>query len=179
MWHRFAIHASLLLLAACASNFLVSASHALDLEPRELAKRFTTQTDRRLLDIGINGDVAQRLSIPNSFPIRFEYYYDSVQGQIRLTTDPVGQNDFSMDIGTITKFNVYSYGSDIMIPATARFLLDADRTMICTFVWVVKMRLTYNVILGMANLDLYLNTTKNGQTAITSGEFSWTFLETK
>lgn len=179
MWHRFALHASLLLLAACASNFLVSASHALDLESRELAKRFTTYMDRRLLDIGINDDVAKRLSIPNSFPIRFEYHYDSVQDQISLTTDPVGQRDFSMDIETITKFNVYSDGSDIMIPATVKFPLDADRTMIFTFVWVVKMRLTYNVILGMANLDLYLNTTNNGQTAVKSGEYSWTFNETK
>ena len=67
----------------------------------------------------------------------------------------------------------------MMIPATARAPIDADRTMIVTFVWVVKMRLTYNVILGMPNLDLYLNTTNNGQTAITSGQFSWTFTETK
>ena len=101
LWHRFAIHAVFPLLAACASNFLVLATPALDLElrapakdtcpeswplkdimgvhqPRELAKRFMTKTDRRVLDIGINKDVADRLSMNSSFPYWFEYYYDFV-----------------------------------------------------------------------------------------------------
>jgi len=172
---RFAIHAALLLLAACVSIFPASASPALDLEPREFAKRWTTITDRRLLNVGINTDVVQRLSIPSSFPFRFEYYYDTVQGQVRLTTDPVGQRDFSMELGNTLTFSVTSDEVDVLISAVTRSAIDADRTLICTFVWATRMGMDYSNIVGMANVDLLINTTTNDQTQIKPGEFSWTF----
>ena len=133
-------------------------------------------TDRRLLNVGINDDVAQRLSIPNSFPFRFEYYYDAA---VHLTTDPVGQQDFSMELGPTIVFAVTSSEADMMIPAVARYALDKDRTMICTFVWVVKMGTDFVTILGMPIIDLFINTTSNDQTEIKPGEYSWTFDTTK
>ena len=136
-----------------------------------------TKTDRRVLDVGINQDVADRLSIDSSFPYRFEYYYDSVQDQVRSTIDVVGQAEFTLDVGPIVKFSDYKDGNDIMIHAEAKSVLDGERTLIVTFVWVARMRIDWNFVIGMANIDLLLNTT-NGQTEIKAGEFSWTFAET-
>ena len=146
-------------------------------QPRELAKRYNTKTDRRLLNIGINKDVSDRLAIPTSFPIRFEYYYDSFQNKVLHTIDVVGQANFLMDIGETVKFNDLGNGRDIMIPAVAKSVIDADRTMVVNFVWVVRMRIEDNFMVGMANIDLYINATK-GQTEIKPAEFSWTFDET-
>ena len=201
MWHRLAIHTVFLLLAACASNFLVLASPALDLEPRalardpgseyrlpkdimgvhqprELAKRVVTMTDRRLLNVGINQDVATKLSIPSSFPYRFEYYYDSVRDRVHYDIDVVGQATFTLDIGPVVSFGAYPDGKDFILPAVAKSVLDADRTLIVTFVWGVRMRVDSIKIAGMVEIDLLLNTTK-GQTEIKAGEYSWTFEPTK
>ena len=114
------------------------------------------------------------MSIPNSYPFRFEFYYESLQDTVFATVDVVGQATFTLEIGAIVKFNYFSDGRDIMIPATAKSVIDVDRTLICTFIWVERMRVDSNYIVGMAKVDLLLNGT-TGASEIKAGEFSWTF----
>ena len=64
-----------------------------------------------------------------------------------------------------------------MIPATANPILDVDRTLIVTLVWVVRMRIEWNFVIGMANIERLLNATKD-QTEIKPRELSWPFCET-
>ena len=44
-----------------------------------------------------------------------------------------------------------------MIPATANPILNVDRTLIVTLVWVVRMGIEWNFVIGMANIERLLN----------------------
>ena len=193
------MRAAVLLLVACASNFLVSASPTPVLDrpapagvrldprgephhspeavgvdqhhqPRELAKRFITSTDRRMLVITINAAVATAMGLANTYSFGFDYHFDFAQNRLNFNHDRM----FSMrtDRPPI-KANVYSNGCDLAIPLTV--VGGAAPVMVVrNFVWGALLRADWTAVVGMGRMVVSAVTSR-GTRWLQPDQFQWSF----
>ena len=174
------MQAAILLLVACACNFLVWASptavieraapagvpqypreephHLLETsrvghtrQPRDLGKRWITQSDRRSLVIAISQAVATSLGIANTYNFVFEYHYDSGLNQIVYEYT---QNQFLMRWPLPLVVQTFDNGVDITIPAIVTAAASAADSLLCTFIWGARMRTDWFQIVGMGLFEL-------------------------
>ena len=196
------MHAALLLLlVACTSNLFASASPTPDMkprtptreqlhslsgsghsvvavrggqahQPRELAKRYITQTDRRVLRIAIDAAVAAAWQIATTYVIDFDYYYNSATRSIENSYN--GDNGRTMELPGPQVVNQFVNGVDIAIPAFVGFAAGPAARLVARFAWGARLRTDSNVVAGMALMELEV-VTLQGIHRIAPGLYSWTF----
>ena len=198
------MHAALLLfLVACTSNLFASASPTPEMEPRtptgeqlhslsgsghsvvavrggqahqprELAKRYITQTDRRVLRIAIDAAVAAAWEIATTYVMDFEYYFDSETRIIEHTYN--ARNGRTMELPGPQVVQQFANGIDVAIPAMAGFVAGAGARLLATFAWGARLRTDSNVVAGMALMELEV-VTLQGIHRIAPGLYSWSFYQ--
>ena len=196
---RFAMHTALLLLflVAFTSNLLASASptppglrleqlHSLSgsghsvvairggqaHQPRELAKRYITQTDRRVMRIAINTALAASLEIAATYAMQFEYHFESEGRIIHNAYDT--SNGVTMTLADSLIVNQFNNGVDIAIPAMVSFISSAGTRLLAILAWGARMRTDSHVVVGIALMELEI-VTLQGIHRLGPGLYSWTF----
>ena len=178
------MHAAILLLVACACNFLVWASptavkepavpagvqqypredsdHSLETswvghahQPRELGKRWSTQVDRRVLEIVLTEAFATAFRIARTYTFHFEYHYDSASDQLVYYYD---HSQFSMRWPAPLLVGSFDNGCDLAVPAIVTAAASSLDTIVCTLIWGAKLRTDWTFITGMALFEMSLVT---------------------
>ena len=202
---RSAMHAALflLLLVACTSNILASASPTPVIEPRalteeqlhplsgsgrsaaavrgrqvhqprELTKRYITQTDHRVLRIAIDTALAAALGIAETYVMQFQYRYDSSVNAIQHAYE--NSNGVTMNWPAPLIVNDFDNGVDVAIPAMITAIAGTGSRLLATFAWGARLRTDVNIVVGMALMQLEI-VTLQGINLIAPGMYSWTFNE--
>ena len=196
------MRAAILLLVACASNFLVWASPTAVMEPKAqersqkhpwkesllsletawagdnhpphgLSKRWTTLPDRRILVITIAQAVASSLQIATTYTIPFQYYYDSGINQVVYDYDHNAQ--FTMSWPAPLVVGQPPNGRDLAVPAIIVATASSVCSIVCTLIWGVKMRSDWNLVIGMGLFELGLITQAGHTVRIDPFMYSWRF----
>ena len=194
------MRAAILLLVACASNFLVWASPTALMEPRAqlgsqkhpreeslhlletswagdghpphgLSKRWITATDRRILVITISEAVARSLQIAASYTFPFQYHYDSELNQIVYDYD---SSQFLMRWPAAMVVGQPPNGRDLAVPAIVVAATGAS-SIICTLVWGARMRADWTLVIGMGLFELGHITQAGHTVRIDPFMYSWRF----
>ena len=174
------MRAAILLLVACASSFLVWASPTAVMEPEaqvgsqqdpweeshhlvetawvghdhpphELAKRWITLADRRVLTIILAETVATSLEIAREYTFPFQYHYDSESNQVVYDYD---QTRFGMRWPSALVVGATNIGRDLAVPAIIHAAASAVDFLLCTLVWGAKLRTDSNTIVGIGLFEL-------------------------
>ena len=141
-------------------------------QPRELAKRYLTQFDRRAMTIAIDAAVAAALGIAGTYTMRFEYRFDSDRHVVQNFFD--SSNGATMTFAASVIAEEYDNGVDIAIPAMVGFVASAGARLLATFAWGARLRTDVSVVAGMALVELEI-VTLQGINRIAPGVYSWTF----
>ena len=195
------MHAAILLLVACASNFLVWASPAAVMEPRapvgsqqhpreeshhsletvrvghdhpphELSKRWVTATERRVLTISIGPAWAAALQIAATYTFPFQYFLDSDLNAIVYNHD---NTQFTMSWPPSLTIEVFPTGRDIVIPAIITAVASPVSSIVCTLIWGTRMRTDWNFLIGMGLFELSVVSTAGNMVRIAPWMYSWRF----
>ena len=155
------MHTSILLLVACASNFLVWAyptavmepaaptgvqqypredsDHSLETswvghvhQPRELGKRWSTRVDRRALEIVLTETIATAFRIACICSLEFEYHYDSGLDQLVYYYD---HSQFLMTWPLPLLVERFDSGRDLVVPAIVAGAASGVDSIVCTLIW--------------------------------------------
>ena len=141
-------------------------------QPRELAKRYITQIDRRVIRIAIDTAVAAALGIAGTYTMGFEYRFDSEIRVIQNAYD--NRNGVTMSLPTPLIVNQFDNGCDIAIPAMIGFIAGTGTRLLATIAWGARMRTDAHVVAGMALLEVDI-VTLQGIHRIAPVFYSWTF----
>ena len=141
-------------------------------KPRELAKRYLTQTDRRVLRIAIDTAVATTFGILETYTTQFSYLYNSNTGIIHHAYDDRNGQTMSWPAPLIV--NELPNGVDIAIPAMFTAIAGPASRLLATFAWGAKLRTDSNIVVGMALMQLEI-VTAQGIMLLAPGTYSWTF----
>ena len=195
------MQAAILLLVACAFNFLVWASptavmepavaegvkqyppeeshHSLETtwvghvhQPRELGKRWITESDRRVLVINIGATVARSLGIANTYNFVFQYHYDGGINQIVYDYD---HTRFGMSWPQPLLVGLFDNGCDIAIPAIVTAAASGVDTLLCTFIWGARLRTDWVTTVGMGLFELSVISGAGVHLRIAPFMYSWQF----
>ena len=142
-------------------------------QPRELAKRYLTQFDRRAMTIAIDAAVAAALGIAGTYTMGFEYRFDSEIRVIQNAYD--NRNGVTMSLPTPLIVNQFDNGCDIAIPAMIGFIAGTGTRLLATIAWGARMRTDSSVVVGMALMELEV-VTLQGIHRIAPVFYSWTFI---
>ena len=174
------MHTAILLLVAYASNFLVWASPTAVIEPttqagvqhypreefnhpseaawagqghqpRDLGKRWLTQTDRRVLAITISEAVAATLGIANTYSFVFQYHFDGGLNRVVYDYD---SNRFLMSWPQPLVVGSFDNGRDLAVPAIVTAAANVADALLCTLVWGVRLRTDWVSVVGMGLFEL-------------------------
>ena len=195
------MHVAILLLVACASNFLVWASptavmeptapagvqqfpreesdHSLETtwvgnvhQPRELGKRWLTLLDRRTLMIVISEAVASSLGIASRYSFTFQYHYNSESNQLVHGYDP---SRFSMRWPPPLVVGSFDNGRDLAVPAIVIGAASGVDSLVCTLIWGVRLRTDWISVVGMGLFELSVVTASGVNLRLDPLLYSWRF----
>ena len=195
------MHAAILLLVACACNFLACASpsavmeptapagvqkyhrgeshHSLEAtwanhvhQPRELAKRWRTLPDRRVLVIAIAQAVARSMGIADTYSFIFEYYFDSELNRLLFNYD---HSQFLMRLPAPVVVASFDNGRNVAIPAIVTSVASSVHALLCTVIWGARMRTDSNSVMGIGLFELSVVTSGGDNVRLDPFMYSWRF----